>query len=192
MKTFKLSENSNLKYHPNFCNISKEDFKFIINECPKERHEIYFRGKKIKIPRFQQAYGESYEYSGTVSESKPMPKFIKEIADKIQKELYPKIKFNNCLCNWYLNGNHYVSSHSDDEKIFVKNTPVVGVTFCQGLPRILRIKEKKSKKTVKDILTYHNSLYVMEGNFQKEFKHEITKQKNCGLRISLTFRCFKD
>ena len=190
MERFELSKKSYLKYNPKFYNISNEDYKELLESCPKFQHEIIIYGKKIKIPRFQQAYGKSYQYSGTTSEAIPMTRLIKDIRNKISKDLYPNINFNNCLVNWYLDGDNYISFHSDDEKEIVKNTPIVGITFCEGVARKLRIKDKKSKKTIKDIITSNGSLYVMEGEFQNEFLHGIPKQKKSGKRISLTFRSF--
>ena len=190
MQAFKLSDKSTLKYMENFYNISKDDYKSLMDSHPKDKHIIYLYGKNVPIPRFQQAYGKGYKYSGAESKAIPMTPLIFDIRKEVNK-LYPNIDFNNCLVNWYLTGDNYICFHSDDEHGFVKDTPVVGVTFCEGLPRKLRIKDKISKKTLKDILTYHNSCYVMEGNFQKEFMHGIPKQKKSGKRISLTFRSFK-
>ena len=189
MKTIQLSENSTLKYCQNFYPVSKEEYKKLMDMCPEHRHQIKIYGRYIEVPRYQQAYGEEYAFSGTVSPAVKMPPLIQKIRDKIQK-IYPDYEFNNCLGNWYMKGDHYISFHSDDESQIIKGTPIVGVSFCTGLPRKLRIKNKETKQTVIEVLTYHGSLYAMEGDFQKEFLHGIPKQKNSGPRLSLTFRCF--
>jgi len=176
---FKLFKNSNLKFISNFVKLDKSEIEFLYNECPNTKHKIKIFDKMVDIPRYQQAYGRDYPYSGTVSKSKPMPTVIKKLVKEINK-IYPKVNFNMCLVNWYLTGNDYIDFHADDENLFEENVPIVGITFCEGLPRKLRFKEKKTKKTVKDVPLYNGSLYSMEGKFQKEFLHGIPKQKKIG------------
>lgn len=189
IKDIKLSEKSTLRYSPFYININKNELDFLFNECPTYKHKIKIYNKEVEIPRFQQAYGKDYPYSGTVSKSKEMPDVIVKIKNIISK-LYPDIDFNMCLVNWYLTGDDYISFHADDENVFHENTPVVGVTFCYGESRKLKIKVKDTKETVANVRLTNGSLYVMEGNFQKEFLHGVPKQKKCGKRISLTFRSF--
>ena len=190
MEEFKLSDNSTLKYKKNFINITDEEWDDLIKDCPKEKQEFIFMGKKIKMPRFQQAYGKSYNFSGITTKAIPFTPFILKIKNQINK-LYPKNNFNNCLVNWYLTGDNYISFHSDNEKQLIKKSPIIGITFCKDKPRKLRIKENKKKKTIIDIITSNCSFYSMEGNFQNEFLHGVPKQKKSGIRVSLTFRCFK-
>ncbi len=194
METYRLSKKSTLKFIPDFVKLTKEERESLYKQCPTKKHQIKIYDKYVDLPRYQQAYGKSYSYSGTTAKSKPMPEVIERIRDLIKEELYPNIDFNMCLVNWYNGGNHYIGQHSDDEKKFIKNTPVVGITFCFGLPRKIVFKNKKTKKTVKDVWLYNNSLYSMEGEFQKEFTHGIPKvaNKGCGRRVSLTFRCFRE
>ena len=65
---------------------------------------------------------------------------------------------------------------------------VAGIAFGPS-KRNIRIREIGNKKIVLNYDNIQRSLYVMDGNFQSEFTHEIPKQlKVLGERISLTFR----
>lgn len=78
---------------------------------PKEHKVINILGKDTPIPRYQQAYGESYAFSGIVSEAIPATTVIEELFDKWNALLpaasqtsqlsQPSMEFNSCLCNWY-------------------------------------------------------------------------------------------
>ena len=192
MQTTQLEGNISLMFQENFFEISEKDLKALWDICPKERHEIKIMGKMIKIPRFQTAFGKSYKYSGSVMKGEETPEIVQKIAEKIQKELFPEIVFNNVLANWYTDGTQYIGFHADNTKPFKDGTPVVGVTFCEGKSRKLVIKKKKGRKTVTSVKLTHGSCYVMEGSdFQKKYLHGLPKQKQAGKRLSFTFRCFK-
>ena len=83
MQTFELSSFSQLEYQTKFINVDPEELEFLKNACPSTRHKIQIYGKMLPIPRFQQAYGKSYEYSGSTSHSKPMPQLIRNIIEKL-------------------------------------------------------------------------------------------------------------
>ena len=196
MTITKLSDTASLLFQEDFFKISDEDLKMFWDICPTERHEIKMMGKKIKIPRFQKAFGRSYKYSGSVIEAEKIPEIVQIIADKIQKELFPEYKFNNVLANWYIDGTQYIGFHSDNTKPFKEGSPIVGITFCEDEPRKLVIKKKTKEKKTNPIVTSikmkNCSLYAMTGkDFQKNFQHGLPKQKKAGRRISLTFRCFE-
>jgi len=96
--------------------------------------------------------------------------------------------FNGVLYNRYRNGEKYVSAHSDEESAPDKTHRLVaGISYGPGL-RKFRIRNKKTKDIVLDFEHESCCLYVMQGDFQVEFTHEIPVQKKVkGERISLTF-----
>ena len=125
-----------------------------------------------------------YRYSGQISQSKKLLEWMTNLLNKVNDEL--KTDFNGILINKYKDGNDYIGAHSDDEKNLSKNSSVACISL--GEERIFRIKNKFSNEKI-DIINKSGQLLVMEGNFQKEFTHEIPiqkRKKNC--RISLTFR----
>lgn len=97
--------------------------------------------------------------------------------------------FNGILVNRYINGEKYLSAHSDDEHGLDKNNKmVVGLSYRSGV-RKFRIRDKITKKIVLDYEQQPGTLVVMQENFQNEFTHEIPIQKKIkDERISITFR----
>lgn len=97
--------------------------------------------------------------------------------------------FNGILVNRYINGEKYLSAHSDDEKGLDKGERNMVVGIAYGAVRTFRIRDKTTKKIVLDYQHTPGTLLVMEGDFQKEFTHEIPIQKKIkDERISITFR----
>ena len=66
----------------------------------------------------------------------------------------------------------YISSHQDNEKQIVENSPIVSISF--GQERVFRIRDS-NKKIILDTKTEDASFVVMCGEFQKHFWHEIPK-----------------
>lgn len=94
--------------------------------------------------------------------------------------------FNGILVNYYANGNESIGDHSDDET-GLHNGMVVALSL--GAERNFRIRDKKTKKIVKDVKTTHSTYLVMSGDFQKEFTHGIPVEKKITVgRYSFTFR----
>jgi len=187
-----LNHNSWFLYRKNFIDWFDDDmYNELWSYKPAEKHEIHVFGKTCKLPRYQQSYGAiNYVYSGIVADVKPMTPLLLKIKDEIDK-MWPEFIFNSCLINWYTSGQDYISFHSDDEKTIVAGSPVIGLTFCKGDPRTLRIKEKKTKKTIYDLKLENRSLYMMGGQgFQTYYLHGIPKTTKNGERVSLTFRQF--
>src|SRR5690606_5365744 len=130
-----------------------------------------------------------YRYSGQIMKSlqlsnvKLFPELIKEINNTLNT------KFNGILVNRYTNGEKYIGAHSDNEDSLDKNNKmVVGLCYGPGI-RTFRIRDKITKKVILDYEHKPKTLLVMQGEFQKEFTHEIPIQKSVkDERISLTFR----
>lgn len=195
IQTIYLSDKSFIEIHKNIIDDYKNDFIDLVEKCPKEKDSIKIFGKSLEIPRFQKLYGSSkYSFSGiTLKPEKDLPKLVEKCIEKA-KILFPQYKWEGALVNWYLNGSHYIGPHSDDEKDLVKDSPICSFSF--GATRQFKIKVKPKFK--KDVIienitlnTFDNSLVVMRGSVQKEFKHELLKLKSCeDIRINITVRSF--
>lgn len=130
---------------------------------------------------------EGYRYSRQIIKSQPL-------IDQIMIDLLAKVNetldttFNGILVNEYIDGTKYVSKHPDSEAgLDKKRSSVAGIAY--GATRIFRIRDIKSGELILDHLHEPCSLIVMDGDFQKEFTHEIPSQKKIkDCRISLTFR----
>ena len=52
------------------------------------------------------------------------------------------------LINWYMNGDDYISMHSDDEKQLVNNSPIVSISLGDTRTFILQNNETREKKNM--------------------------------------------
>lgn len=147
-------------------------------ECKQRRNVGFFSDESI-----------GYKYSGQTMKSVPLAEapVLQTLLPLLNTSL--GTSFNGILVNSYINGEKYLSAHSDDERGLDKNgrNMVAGISF--GAIRTFRIRNKQSKSIVLDYQQEPGTLLVMEGDFQKEFTHEIPIQKKIqNERISITFR----
>lgn len=147
-------------------------------ECHQRRNVAFFSDEST-----------GYRYSGQIMKSTPLSE-----APVLQR-LLPLVNtslgttFNGILVNSYINGEKYLSAHSDDERGLDKSGRKMVVGIAYGAVRTFRIRNKETKEIILDYPHTPCSLLVMEGDFQKEFTHEIPIQKKVkDIRISITFR----
>ena len=158
-----------------------------IKDCLVKNPEIKIYGKTAYQRRSVGFFSDEslgYKYSWKFMKSKPFSQGLKYLLEYINTKF--GAMFNGILVNYYVDGNEYIAKHSDDEKT-LDDTGVIMVSY--GAIRKFRIREKKTNKIVKDVLTEPNKIIQMSGNFQKEFTHEIPVEKKVkGSRYSFTFR----
>jgi alkylated DNA repair dioxygenase AlkB len=97
----------------------------------------------------------------------------------------PRLGYNAVLCNLYRNGSNSVGLHADAE-------PEIGPVIASvslGAERLFRLKGHNGAVALAERLP-HGSLSIMAGKTQKDFKHEVPKEKPnvAQPRINLTFR----
>ena len=125
-----------------------------------------------------------YKYSGQLARSQRLTEHSKLVLDYINEKF--NTDYNGILINKYLSGKDYIGRHSDNESALSK-VGVMAISF--GAVRKFRIRDKNTKKIVKDIPTLPNKIIHMGGEFQKEFTHEIPiERKVKEPRWSFTFR----
>lgn len=121
-------------------------------------------------------------------------------------EFHPKVKLimseinklgydlNVCFLNLYLDQNKALGWHSDDSHTIDQSQPIAVVSF--GTEREIWWKPKGFKDNIDDNWKQklgNGSLFIMPVGFQDEWLHKIPKYgKECGPRVSLTFRKFKN
>ncbi|OZG70330.1 alpha-ketoglutarate-dependent dioxygenase AlkB [Hahella sp. CCB-MM4] len=131
------------------------------------------------------SFGVSYNYSGiTYPESEMVP----ELED-IRKKIRSEIGFlpNNCLINYYLDGNSTMGYHSDSAEELLPETGVVIISL--GAEREISYRSKTDKDTKFGYILKNGALLYMSKQVQDHWLHAIPMASNCGERISLTFRC---
>lgn len=117
--------------------------------------------------------------------SKPLTKSMSELLEIVNNEICAE--FNGILVNKYMDGNDYISAHSDDES-GLDSIGVISISY--GAERIFRIRNKETKQSICDEITKHCGILHMGGEkFQKLYTHEIPIQRNIKEpRYSFTFR----
>lgn len=194
-KTYKLKQgNSWVVYQqeiPDEIKVDETTFERLWNLHPEERSWIKMMGKLVQVPRYQEAYGCSYYYSGVWHEAHPIEDpYFNSLIVWVRK--YSGLPYSSLLVNWYENGQHYIGPHSDDETQLVKDQSIYSFTF--GQERTFRIDAKKKyPKERLDLSLNNNCMVVMGGEMQTYYKHSVPKRavSTCqGRRINITLRLF--
>ncbi|KAF2332395.1 alpha-ketoglutarate-dependent dioxygenase AlkB [Flavobacterium ginsenosidimutans] len=174
------------------------DINGLLNEIKIEEnllsnHEILFQKIKndsdwnteIKA-RKTVSYGVPYNYSNISYPFIEFPDYISETASLVEERL--SFSINNCLINYYENGESKMGFHSDQVDILADNTGVAIVSL--GNKRIIRFKSKLDPYSILDISLYPNSLFYMTQSVQEFWLHSILPEtgNNAAERISITFR----
>ena len=171
-----------LKYEQDY------DWDTIWNEHPKEYSTVVIYDKKFKCPRWIQAYGKDYAYSGQVAKSLPVTSWLEPFLVKA-KTISPTV--NGILANWYDGAlKHKIGAHRDNEKGLTANTDII--TISLGEERVFRFRKYKSNENPIDIILQDKDILVIPYETNLAYTHEVPHlSKYQGKRISLTFRTFK-
>ena len=130
------------------------------------------------------SFGVAYNYSGITYPEIPMMECLILICHKIDSEIgfFP----NNCLMNYYPDGNSKMGYHSDSAAELEKDTGVVIISL--GAERHISYRSKLDKEQKVRYKLKNGALLYMYNDVQTKWMHAIPKEKNIGERISLTFR----
>ena len=157
---------------------------------PEEFPEIRMMGRLVKTPRWQQAYGVDYHYSGQVNKALPVPAMLEPILSWSRTTI--RNNLNGILLNWYDGSRgHYIGRHRDSTHNMSVNGPIVTISF--GEERLFRLRPwpvKSGEKPI-DLPTHDGSVFVMPWRTNQAFTHEVPASKSeTGRRISVTIRSF--
>ena len=170
-------------------------------------------GTAHRCMNFYSNVSKGYEFSNQIMEAQPIPDFLLKFLNCANTSL--KTQFNGILINYYRDGSDNLGAHSDNEKGLYSMTRYISSSDQNGQVRFetfngmvaamtlmnpggtrkFRIRDKHAGDAMlMDILTKHNQLLVMGGDFQKHFKHEVPAEKRNKLaeRVSITLRYHKD
>ena len=168
----------------------ERDFELLWRLHPHEFHAIQIHGRLVKTPRWQQAYGVDYRYSGGINKASPIPPilepFLRWTRDNVNASL------NGLLVNWY-DGRlgHYIGPHRDSPKNLLQCTPIV--TISLGEERTFRLRPWPAKPTDEaiDFPARNGTVFVLPWATNRAFTHEVPRSKrHTGRRISITLRVF--
>lgn len=190
MTTLLSTERSQLNVYP-----LEEVWLDLMEQCVQavepdlvEKPEIVVYGKVCKQNRSVCFYSDEsgdFNYSTSNTPSKALPPCLRELMAYVNNTLHKD--FNGVLVNKYVNGLDYIGKHSDDERKMDVSSGVAMLSY--GAPRIFRIRDKSTKKILLNVKTDNCQMIHMDGQFQREFTHEIPIEKRVQeARVSFTFR----
>ncbi|MDZ8138022.1 MAG: alpha-ketoglutarate-dependent dioxygenase AlkB [Nostoc sp. DedQUE04] len=130
------------------------------------------------------SFGSPYNYSNISYDSCPMLNELIPIIDRLEKHF--GFRPNNCLVNYYTNGNSTMGFHSDSIDELMDDTGISIISL--GAERIITFQNKLDKTIEHSYLLKSGSLLFMSQKTQQYWKHGILKQPETFGRISLTFR----
>ena len=130
------------------------------------------------------SFGVSYDYSGINYPQTDMFPALKSICKKIESDI--GFLPNNCLMNYYLDGNSTMGYHSDSSEELLPDTGVAIISL--GSERHISYREKNNKENKIKYLLKNGAILHMNNEVQEKWMHAIPKAPGIGERISLTFR----
>jgi len=117
----------------------------------------------------------------------PFPESVARIVDALDQRI--GFRPDNCLLNYYENGNSTMGYHSDSNDDLA---PGAGVSIVSvGWPRTIMFRAKREKEEERQLVLETGSLLYMAPEVQDDWQHSIPRDPVAGPRISLTFRLLK-
>ena len=110
------------------------------------------------------------------------------------------VNINSCLINKYRDGKDYIAPHRDS-KLSFGDSPIIAI-LSLGQTRTLRftkvednyknkaLARKDKNNIIIDFELEDNSLFVMSGDSQTNYSHQLLKDDSDKERYSMTFRNF--
>ena len=182
--------NAKLEYVPHFLDEKDANryFEHFLKQIEWQQDDITVFGKTYAQPRLTALYGESekpYSYSNITMVPKKFTDALKELKKRIEN--YSGHTFSSVLLNLYRDGNDSNGWHADNEKELGENPVIASLSL--GAERKFNIKHRRLKEQRHQLILQHGSLFLMQGEMQHHWLHQIPKTKKMvGPRINLTFR----
>jgi len=154
---------------------------------PEDYHIIQMHGRPVPTPRWQQAYGADYRYTGRTNEALPVPEVLEPFHTWARWSIDDRL--NGLLLNWYDGSlGHYIGPHHDSVKDMVVGAPIV--TISLGEERVFRLTHPKRKVT-SDVIARDGSVFVTPYETNLAWKHAVPRfARYRGRRLSITLRAF--
>jgi alkylated DNA repair dioxygenase AlkB len=172
---------------PEHLAFSAEEFSVVWAMHPPEFHEIKMHGRPVKTPRWQQAYGTDYHYTGRVNKALPIPPRLVPLWEWAKQTIDARL--NGLLLNWY-DGQlgHYIGRHRDSTTHRIEGAPIV--TISLGAARTFRLRPYRGPGRA-DFPVRDGSVLIIPFVTNESWTHEVPKGKrDAGRRISVTMRAF--
>lgn len=174
---------------PSSLSVSETDFDEIWSMHPDEFPEIMIQGRLVRTPRWQQAFGRDYRFSGKLAPAEPVPDAFIPIHNWVRSAIDERL--NGILVNWY-DGRlgHYIGRHRDSRHGLIAGAPIVTVSL--GEERIFRLRPWPNGKVPRELRLPDGAVVILPYSTNLAWTHEVPHRTQYrGRRISLTFRCFE-
>lgn len=168
--------------------VGEEGFETLWAMHPAEYHRIMIHGREVETPRWQQAYGEDYHYTGQTNKALPLPAALEPLLAWAREVIDARL--NGLLLNWYDGGlDHYIGAHRDSTASMIEGAPIVTVSL--GEERAFRLRPWKGKG-FRDFRAEDGSVFVLPYSTNEAWTHEVPHSaRRRGRRISITLRAFE-
>lgn len=111
--------------------LGQDEFEMLWKEHSFEFYQIHIHGRTVATPRWQQAYGRDYHYTGRSNTAHPLLPVLQPLVAWCQ--LHIDEQFNGVLLNWYdAAQGHYIGKHRDSTKNMAYGCPIVTISFGRG------------------------------------------------------------
>jgi len=168
-------------------NLADSKFSSLWNLHPEKYHKVTLYGEEVSTPRWQQAYGKSYNFAGAKSEALPIANELTPFLEWATKNIDHRL--NGLLLNWYDGQKkHYIGPHRDDTRDLLPDSPIV--TISLGEERKFRMRPYDGSG-FKDITVRNGNILILPWSTNLKWTHEVpAHRKYEGKRISITLRAF--
>lgn len=154
---------------------------------PDTFHDIKMHGRTVRTPRWQQAYGADYRYTGNTNRALPLTPPMEAWLAWAREALDPRL--NGLLLNWYDGAaGHYIGKHRDSDINRIEGTPIVTLSF--GEQRAFRLRPWRGAGFT-DVPATNGGVIVIPWSTNRAYTHEVPATRAArGRRISVTLRAF--
>lgn len=161
---------------------------------PADFAEVTIVGRTVPTPRWQQAFGRDYRFSGGHSVSAEVPPLLAPFLAWARQEVDGRL--NGLFVNWYDGSRgHYIGPHHDEARDLAPGSPIV--TISQGEERVFRFTLPAGNGTAgpgprrRDVPVPPGSVLVIPADTNAVWKHSVPRlARFAGRRVSVTVRAF--
>lgn len=166
-------------------------FDELLEMDPADYHEVRIHGRTVHTPRWQQAYGMDYHYTGRVNRALPIPPALHLLLVWAREAIDGRL--NGVLVNWYDGSRgHYIGRHRDSRANMVAGAPIVTISFGQERSFRLRPWPNVRGRQRIDFKASDGTVFVMPFETNLSWTHEVpSSSKWKDRRISVTLRAFE-
>lgn len=158
------------------------------NLRPDEHSEVQIVGKRVKVPRWDRAYGKDYPFSNQVADAHHTPYAMKRYLAWAQDSI--DSRFNGLFVNWHDGSlKHYHGKHRDSTAGLVPKSPIL--TISLGEERVFRMRQYPEGSPRHDVTLQNGDFIIIPWDTNQHWTHEIPRfARYVGRRISITMRAF--